>query len=151
MTQQVVEVRGLKEFSRGLRQVDKQFSNAVRKINRRVSDLVAGRAKASAGPFGGVIKPQATNNSAKIGFGNNPPYGVGQLWGAKARFGWYAAARYGASTGTQFPKWVGNQWDPGETGGMPYHIGPAINASVDDIERIYLEGVEDATKEAFPD
>lgn len=153
-----VEIRGLREFRRELRQIDSRMGNEVRKVHRRVADLVARRAVAGALAGGRqaaaaakAIKPRATNTSAKIETVRRPPFALGVFWGQKRRSGWYANPRYSESTARQFPPWVGNQWDPGETGGKPYHIGPAINASLDEVEDIYLEGIDDIARRAFPD
>jgi hypothetical protein len=70
--------------------------------------------------------------------------------GARGRFGWYSNPRYSSSPARQFEPWVGNQWDPGEAGGAPYFIGPAINQSVDEIIEIYGDGIEDLARRAFP-
>ncbi len=146
-----VEIRGLKDFQRALRSVDARYNNTARTIHRRVSDLVAGRARSSA-PSGvsGSIKARSTNTKAFIETVPKPPYALAVLWGAKRRTGWYAKPRYAASAARQFPAWVGNQWDPGETGGQPYHIGPAINRSLDEVMAIYEDGIAEVAREAFP-
>lgn len=154
MTQPEVQVRGLNEFRRGLRKVDPQkFGNTVRRVHRKVADLVADKARAAAPPrLGRAIKPAASNNSAKIVMVDSPPDALAKLWGTKRRTGWYAAPKFATATGRQHPQWVGNQWDPGENGGKPYYVGDAINASVDDIERIYLvDLIDEVARDAFPD
>lgn len=153
MTQPEVQVRGLNEFRRELRRIDgSRFANTTRRVHRKVADLVAGKARAAAGSrLGRAIKPSATNNSAKVVMVDNPPDALAKLWGTNRRTGWYAAPRFAASTGRQHPTWVGNQWDPGENGGKPYIVGDAINASVDEIERIYLvDLIDEVTRDAFP-
>ncbi len=35
-------------------------------------------------------------------------------------------------------------------GGKPYYIGPAINASEPEVERLYLEGIDAMSHQAFP-
>lgn len=158
-----VEVRGLAEFKRELRKIDTVSSNEMRKVHRRVADLVANRARAGAASGGGqsakaarTIKARSTNTRAYIDIVPTKavPYALAVYWGQRRRSGWYAAGRYAGSGGRQFPPWVGNQWDPGETGSFgsaPYHIGPAIDASIDDALDIYLEGIDDIARRAFPD
>ncbi len=145
-----VEVVGLAAFRSALRNVDGRFNNTFRTLNRRVSDLVGGRARSAAGSsLGRAIKSRATNTSAYIETVPKPPYALAHLWGAKRRTGWYSNPRYAASAARQFPAWVGNQWDPGETGGQPYHIGPAINRSVDEVMALYSEAITEVAKDAF--
>lgn len=153
-----VEVKGLAEFQRELRKMGPEYSNELRKIHRRVSDLVANRAKAAAASGGGqaskaarAIKARASNRSASIDTVRTPPYALGVFWGQKRRSGWYAAGRYASSVGHQFQPWVGNQWEPGALGGQPYFIGPAINASVDEVQDVFLRGIDDVARRAFPD
>ena len=55
------------------------------------------------------------------------------------------------STGRQFEPWVGNQWEPGETGGSPYYIGDAINDSVDDAAELMIDRINKLAAKAFPD
>lgn len=152
-----VRIRGLQEFRRELRKANGSLSNEMRTIHRRVSDLVARRAQASmagggrqASAAAGAIKARATNRSATIDTVAKPPFALGVIWGQRRRSGWYAAKRYEGSSGRQFPKWVGNQWDPGDFGGKPYHVGDAINDSLDEIDEIYLEGIDELTRRAFP-
>ncbi len=100
-----------------------------------------------------AVKSRATSKSAYLDTVPKPPFALATIWGQKRRSGWYAAQRYGASTGRQFEPWVGNQWDPGETGSWgssPYHIGPAIDASIDEVLDIYMDGIDDLTRRAFP-
>ena len=153
-----VEVRGLRDFQRELRKAGGEFNNELRKINRKVSDLVAGRAKLGAQSGGAqaskaakAVKARASNTSASIDIVRNPPFALAVFWGQRRRSGWYAKGRYADSVGKQFQPWVGNQWDPGDLGGRPYFIGDAINASLDEVEDIYLTGVDDVMRRAFPD
>ena len=151
-----VEIRGLREFQRELSKVDRSLLNELRTVHRKVSDLIGNRARAAMGASGSAkaaraIKSRATSKSAFLDTVAKPPYALGVIWGQRKRSGWYSNPRYASSTGRQFSDWVGNQWDPGEHGGEPYYIGPAIDASLDEVERIYLEGIDDLTRRAFPD
>lgn len=147
-----VTVVGLDDFRRELRRLDRALGREMRKIHLKVSKLVAGRAQGAApGALASAIKDSATQKAAFVATVAKPPYALAWIWGAKRRSGWYAAGRYRGSAGRQFPKWVGNQWDPGEGGGMPYYIGPAINATVDDVIELYGDEIEDLASRAFPD
>lgn len=152
------EIRGLKEFRRELRRVDKSLLNEMRKVHRKVSDLVVLRTKAAMAAGGpqaakaaAAVKARATSGSAIVDTVAKPPFALGVLWGQRKRTGWYAAPRYADSGARQFDDWVGNQWDPGEHGGQPYFLGDAVNGSLDEIDAIYLEGIDDLARRAFPD
>lgn len=58
-------------------------------------------------------------------------------FGAKRRTGWYAAAKYQGARGRQFPRWVGNQFDPnwGGSRGRPYGFAEAERRVWPDVER----------------
>lgn len=152
-----VEIKGLRDFRRELRQLDSKLPNQVSKIHRQVSNLVANRAQAGARGGGrqsaaaaGAIKARAKQTAAYIETVPKPPFALGVFWGMKRRTGWFANPRYEGSGARQFQPWVGNQWDPGDMGGKPYFIGEAINDSLDEVEDIYLEGIDDLAKQAFP-
>jgi hypothetical protein len=147
-----VEIKGLADFRRELRKLDdRELRNGLTPIYREIAKMVKDRAKAAA-PAGvrSSIGHRANRNGAFITTKGSPPRALGVFWGAKARFGWYAAGRYTSSTGRQFEPWVGNQWSPGETGGEPYFIGPAINRSVDEVIETMADGIEDLARRAFP-
>lgn len=152
-----IDVRGLKEFRNQLRRVDPSLQNELRKVHRRVSDLVADRTKAAmrgggrqAAKAAPAVKARAASGSAFIDTVGKPPFALGVIWGQRRRSGWYAASRYADSGERQFSPWVGNQWDPGESGGRPYFLGDAVDRSLDEIDEIYLEGIDELTRRAFP-
>jgi hypothetical protein len=147
-----VEIKGLKDFRRELRKLDdRSLRNGLTPIYRKIAKLVRGRAEGAApGDVKSAIGHKANQRGAFITIGSSPPRARGVFFGAKARFGWYAAGRFRSSSARQFEPWVGNQWDPGESGGSPYFIGPAINHSVDEIIETMGEGIEDLARKAFP-
>lgn len=147
-----VEVRGLRDFTRELRRLEGGLQKQMRQIHQKAADLVAPRARAaSPSRVAGAISGRATQKAARLQVVDRPPYALGVFMGALRRFGWYRAARYAQSTGRQFEPWVGNQWDPGAAGGAPYHIGPAINASIDDVIELMGDEIEQLAGRAFPD
>ena len=147
-----VEVRGLAEFRRELKKIDKAFGKELRQVHLAISKMVADRARAAAPPgIKKAIKARATQSAAYVSTVARPDRALGVLWGMRKRSGWYGARRYRQSTGRQFEPWVGNQWDPGETGGQPYFIGPAINNSVDEVLEMYGDAIEVLAAKAFPD
>jgi len=147
-----VNAAGLKDFQRELRRLDdSDLKNGLTKIYRAVAKFVRGRAeRAAPSDVKKAIGHKANRRGAFITLRAKPPYALGVFMGAKARFGWYSKARYRSSEGRQFQPWVGNQWDPGEFGGTPYHIGPAINSSVDEVVDMVGDGIEDLAHRAFP-
>src|SRR5690606_39480933 len=122
--------------------------------HRKVSDLVADRARAAApGRLGQAIKARSTNTSASIDTvgTRQAPDALVRFWGTKKRTGWYARPRYENSP-KQHPDWVGNQWEPGlNAGSRPYFIGDAIDRSVDGVVDLFDREIGDLTKRAFPD
>jgi len=147
-----IEIKGLADFRRELRRLDdRQLRNGLTPIYRDIAKLVKERAKGAApGDVKSAIGHRANRRGAFITVGGRPPRALGVFFGAKARFGWYSAGRYQRSQGRQFEPWVGNQWDPGEGGAEPYFIGPAINASVDEVLEKMADGIEDLARRAFP-
>jgi hypothetical protein len=148
-----VEVEGLRDFRRELRRLDdRDLRNGLTKIYRDVAKLV--RNKAEAASPQDVIRAlghKANRRGAFITIAPRPPRALGVFFGAKRRFGWYAAGRYRNSEARQFEPWVGNQWDPGENNAEPYFIGDAINRSVDEVVDLFADGIEDLARRAFPD
>lgn len=145
-----IKVTGLDDLRRDLRKVDDD--EAMRKANKRVADLLEARTKAaSPSHVARAISGSSGRLAAELVVGPSPPHALVGVMGAKRRTGWYAMRMYRESTGRQFPPWVGIAWDPGERAGAPYHLGPVINASVDDIADIYADEFEQAASRAFPD
>jgi hypothetical protein len=146
-----VTIVGLREFRSELRRMNRELGREMRQVHLKVAALVAGRAKSAApGELAGAITPRATQKAAFIGVRPKPPYALGVFMGARGRFGWYSNPRYRGSAGRQFEPWVGNQWDPGDGGGAPYYIGPAINRSVDDVIELYGDEIDQLARRAFP-
>jgi hypothetical protein len=152
-----VEVRGLRDFRRELRRLDdgRELRRGLTAIHRDIAKLVRRRTEAAAPPdVKQSLGHRATQAAAFLTMSPRPPRALGVFWGAKRRFGWYAASRYAQSSARQFEPWVGNQWDPGETGSFgsrPYYIGAAIDRSVDEIIDMLGDGLEDLARRAFPD
>lgn len=144
----VVHVEGLREFQRGLRDMDRdlarEFRDALADVGRKSAE--EGRYRAQGGTRQQAaaaynIENRATMKAAtiSIGNGNNLPFAVGAFFGAKA---W-----------PQFPTWVGNSWEVGVAGQGPYHVNAAIADNVDQIEDDLGDLVEQVAvrSRAFPD
>lgn len=157
-----IEVKGLKEFKKGLRQLEdgKEWAKALAAVNRTAAQKVAAMAKAKAIGLGGVHKHAApairgygTATGGAVGVptgGKSHPEAPVAFWGAKGRSGWYAKPQYRASQKPQHPPWVGNSWEPGGSGG-PYGINAALNDYLPQLERDYLASIEELAKAAYPE
>lgn len=151
----VIRVEGLRQLGRQLNKVDKEYGKELRLINLAAAELVADRTKArSSGRQGGKaakgVKAKATQRTGKVELRSKPtPYTLSYYFGQKRRSGWYARMKYDRSRGRQFRQWVGNQWDPGETGAKPYVLGDAMNDSIDEIIDLYDERLQELMGRAF--
>lgn len=146
-----VKIEGLRRFTRELNKVDRELGREMRQVHLRVAGLVADRSRAAASSRASRgIKPKATQRAARLQVVSKPEYALAFYLGTRRRSGWYARKRYDRSKGRQFRPWVGNQWEPGETGGKPYFIGDAINRSLDEVIEIYDEGITELARKAFP-
>ncbi len=82
--------------------------------------------------------------------GEEPPRSRAMFFGASRKFGWYAAPQFEGSAGKQFPEYVGSEWAPGGTTGIPHFIGPGLNRAADRAETKYGDAIENACIGAFP-
>lgn len=139
-----VQVTGLRELRRALKEVDKDLPKELRAAHKDIAVFVAGRAQgAASGRAKGAIRPRATQKAAKIALtSGRRGDALAVMMGQRRRSGWYGYRRYQRSKARQFRPWVGNQWDPGETGGQPYEVGPAINASLDEVVEMYGDAID---------
>lgn len=140
-----LEVDGLKELSDGLSSARKDLGRETRRAHKEVASEVTPVARARAAAespmarhFAARIQPRATQKFARIAV-TSP--GIAAIAGAKRRFGWYAADKYAASTGRQFP-----EWEPG----IPKPIDEALAAFGPRIDDLYAAAHERALSKAFP-
>jgi len=147
-----VEVEGLEDFEKDLRKFKRDIE-ALERFYVKASGYLRDRARAAAPTkLTGSIRRLPSRDAAAINIVRSPPRALGVFMGAKRRFGWYAQPKYAQSVGRQFPKWVGNQWEPGMSSGKPYHIGSAINAAVPKIMDMFADEIErKAGIAAFPE
>lgn len=155
-----VEVKGLREFRRDLKQVSDDLPKEMRDFNKNeVAEPIARLAQVYAHGMGGVqakaasaITGYATATQASVGFpsgSSNHPEAPVAFWGAKKHTGWYAAGWYSNSP-KQHPDWVGNSWQPGWRGQGPYAINDAVADAADDLPEKYGEMIERLSAKAFP-
>jgi hypothetical protein len=148
-----VEVVGLAAFRKELRTLDdpKPWTRELGQVNRELAKKGAEWAQAAAVAMGGpqkhfaaAIKGYGSAASARIGIRDERAFGA--FWGAKQRTGWNA----GNQTPNQ-PEWVGNSWDAAVHGQGPYAINEALATRIRQLEALYINGIEDITRRAFPD
>ncbi len=139
------EVDGLKELDAGLASARKDLGRETRRAHKEVAAEVTPVARARAATesrqaarFASRITPRATQTYARIAV-TSP--GIAAIAGAKKRTGWYAAEKYNASAGRQFP-----QWEPG----IPRPIQDALDSFGPRIEDLYLDAQARALSKAFP-
>jgi hypothetical protein len=146
-----VFIRGLDEFRRELKRLDKTLGKELRQVHLRISQMVAPRVQAAApGRAKGAISPKATQKAAQLLVTSGRGDALAVFLGMTRRSGWYAKGRYSESSGRQFRPWVGNTWEIG-SGGGPYYIGPVLRSSLDDIAELAFDEIEKLAKGAFPD
>jgi hypothetical protein len=152
-----VEVKGLKDFRRELKELENGMEKELRVFHKSLGDELADKARSIASGMGGVraktagaIKGYATQLQASVGFapGGRYPAASVAFWGAKRHTGWYAHIN---SSVPQHPKWVGNSWEPGVHGQGPYAINDAVADAAHDLADRYGRFVDDLTARAFPD
>jgi hypothetical protein len=130
-----LEVTGLKEARRALRDIDPQLSREITVAHRAVSSMVASDAQAAAQSLGGVhahaadaIRARAAQTYAGIAVGNNAhPEALGAEFGGGSR-----------PRTRQFPPWRGN----GENAG--YAVYPTIRRLIagGQVDAAYLLAVD---------
>lgn len=146
----LVSVEGADQVSRDLRAAASDLQPSLRAANRRIATLLESRARSDA--RSGVPLQRAAA-SAIIGDTDHAgafltvestriPFAFAAFLGARRRTGWFSAARYEQSTRRQFPRYVGDSWTPGSTGG-PYAINDALRRSLDEVESAYAGEVDD--------
>ncbi len=181
-----VDIERMDEVLRTLRTVGDDLPKQIRKANKAAAEILVGPTKRLSNLGTGqqdklatTIRAGATQMAAKIVIGNaRMPFAMAAFMGSRVRAGWFANPKYasgressspninvrrvaslgGARSETfgQFPPWVGNQWDPGESWdghatGEPYVLGDALRASKDDFIREYVAAIDVLMDQAFPD
>lgn len=147
-----VQVSGLKELNKQLRDLPGDLQKELPKINRAAADIVATDARSNALSIGGVAAKTAPTigvvggaRSAGVGFGGaRAPWAGGAEFGAGRNV--VRRRRSGSYLGfNQFQEWSGNGPKAG------YFVYPAIRDNNERIVRTYEEGLNDLLKRAFPD
>lgn len=134
-----VNVKGLSEIRKALKEVGPENAKEMVKVGRDVAKDVATKARGKAQSLGGVaaksatsVRPSAGATSAGVGFGgNSAPWAPGAEFGGGRR-----------PTTRQFEPWRGS----GE--GAGYFVYPTIRANSDQIVESYQSGLDDVLKKA---
>lgn len=133
-----VRVEGLREFLSELRRVDAEFPKQIRQANKDVAEAVAVKTRASFSSRAGVapkvapsVKSYAQQRSAQIQIGGS-------------RFPFAMGSEFGSVRYRQFPAWRGSD------SGAGYSLYPTIRENREEIERTYLQAVDQVTRRAFP-
>lgn len=125
----------------GRRRINAENRRANKEVAAQVTPVARARAAAEspqARKFAAKITPRSTKEFARIAV-NSP--GTAAIAGMKRRTGWYAADKYAASKGRQFPL-----WEPG----IPKPIDDALAAMGPRIDELYLAARERALSKVFP-
>lgn len=118
-----VQIRGLTEFQRALRDIDATLPKELRQANKNAAEVVAEAGRARAESLGGVarkaapsLRAAAEQRYAKVSLGGaRYPFALGANFGAQHDVPRVSGA---AADGTvlgwnQFPEWGGNQFTGG--------------------------------------
>lgn len=141
-----VEVRGLKELRKGLREASdpKVWGRELRLANKQAAGRVADWSTQTARGMGGqqahfadALRGMATQAKSRVEVaGKMTPAGKARanpaFWGRKSQ-----------------DNWIGTGWDVGQVGEGPYAINETIARRMVQIEQIYGAVVDRVTREAF--
>lgn len=153
-----VEVRGLRELREGLAWADSNAEAALKNLHRDLANRERDSSRRNARSGTRLteraamgIGSSSSHNQARITVRPTAaaPMARVAFWGALARTGWYARARYDGST-RQHPVWVGQHWRVAVRGEGPYVINYTLAEDMPEIEHLYFERLGDLYERAFP-
>lgn len=146
-----IVVKGLDDFRRDLRRVDKRLPKAIQVAHKKVAQRVADKAKPAVqglpSPGGSKamsgIRGNATQKAARITLlGSNPTIRA-NVFGTLSHKVW---GRNVSGSGPWKP-WIGSTWQPEDL----YGIGPVIRDTADNFALDeYADEIHDAFAVAFP-
>ena len=157
-----VEITGLREFRKALKQIGPEFPKELTRANRDVAKIAERVSQNEARSMGGVqrraasaIKGSANARSARIQIkpskGKRNPTAMANVafWGALKRTGDNRAGRKNGKR--QHPEWVGAGWKVAERNEGPYAINPALARHLNNIVAAHAAAIDRVAKRAFPD
>lgn len=140
-SRQAIEVRGLRELRKALKDLGPDFQKKLRPAGKEASIVVAQKARDRAQSVGGVTAKAAPSirnttlasnllGAGVIIDGEKVPYALGAEFGGGAR-----------PTTKQFPPWRGAGSDAG------YAVYPTIRAEAGNIEEFFVMALDKALRE----
>lgn len=139
-----VEVLGLSDFVRDLRDVDDKYPKQVARANFDLATYLTIESKRTAAALGGVA------NKAAGSLRPSRAARFSAISGGGPRYPYFYGAEFGALRYRQFKVWRGNQWR-GWAGGPGYFLQPTIRLkSAAGLEK-YMERLDQIMAEAFPE
>jgi hypothetical protein len=158
-----IDVGDLEALRHDLAEVSKDLPRQIRLANKKAAEIMAQTTAAKAHQGTGqqaklapTIRAGATQMAGKVVIGSaRLPFAMAAFMGSRSRTGWFADNRFSDYGPIQFPPWVGNQWDPGESwdghaSGEPYILGDAIRSSKDQFLEEYTRLIDEVLDRAFP-
>lgn len=156
MTTVKITITGAAEVIRALERVPDHATTELRKANRELSQLLAGRIKTAAlgqgaqaalmagtvKTFSGLTPGVSAGGSGAVGRYDAPAFKLlyASEFGAVARFGWYAATKYASSTGRQYLPRRTSYWFFKTADEMSPEIVAAWGKAADAVVRQFGEG-----------
>ena len=131
-----VEVHGLRELNRALREVEGGTPKALRETNKKVATKVATKARGRASALGSTAAHVAPSLRASAGATSAGVAGGG------ATFPMFGGAEFGSLRYKQFPPWRGSGSDAG------YFLYPTIRDEAPHIEDEYREALDHLIRKA---
>jgi hypothetical protein len=138
---------GLSEFRASLKAVDASLPKEIGRLNKKVGDLIVDQSQSTAAGVGRQaakaaesLKSSAASTQAFVTIGGNSiAFALGAVFGARK---W-----------RQFKPWRGNQWAEGDfpAAGVGYFFVSDVREHRDEIEQMYLDGIAEISRLAFPD
>jgi hypothetical protein len=140
-----IEAKGMREFRRALKDAGKEWPKELRKAQRDLVKPIETTARAKATAFGGVRRKAKSAITARA---TTRETGIGVTIGT-ARYPFASGAFFGAKQYSQFPGWVGNDWEAASHHEGPYAINAAVAEEADRIVETYGEMVDRVARRAF--
>ena len=140
---QAIRIEGLNEFRRGLTRANRDVGKKIGQANKRLGERVVQGARVRyaqnytvrSGRTQRSLRASASQSRVQV-----------KLGGPKAP--WALGQEFGSDRYRQFSPWAGKA--PGGKGGHGKFLYPEIREQMDGIRTDYLDILDEATREAFP-
>lgn len=140
-----IEIVGLADFNRALRNIDGGFAPQLKQANYDAAKALSDAAKAKARSMSHRTAAKAARS---LRVSRSASYAAISAGGP--RFPYFYGAEFGSKHYGQFQSWRGNQWN-GWAGGPGYFLHPAIRKEGPKVLRDYMAKIDELTAQAFPD